>query len=89
MIVAQFLHSMGKSHLPSRAEMLDLPNAVLDGADCLQLSEDVMLGVDPIQCIQLMSKMCKEAEAAMNQPELYKNLSAMVFKYVLILFFQN
>lgn len=83
MCATHLLKSMGKRHLPSRAEMLDVANAILDGSDCLQLSEEVVDGVDPMKCLKMISKICKEAEAAVYQSQLYQNLSSTVsFFYI-------
>lgn len=77
-VSTHILKSMNGDRIPFRSEILDVSNAILDGVDCLQLTEEVMLGSEPIKCIQMLGKMCKEAEAAVFQPQLFNNLSSMV-----------
>jgi pyruvate kinase len=63
----EMLLSMMKSRSPSRADVSDIANAVLDGSDALMLSEETAIGRNPSLCIKVMNKIAKEAEK-------YKNL---------------
>lgn len=58
----QMLDSMRISSTPTRAEVADIANAVLDGTDALMLSDETAVGIHPEQAILTMSKVAKEIE---------------------------
>ncbi|XP_050667601.1 pyruvate kinase-like isoform X2 [Leptidea sinapis] len=73
-ISAHILSSMRYNEVPLRAELLDIANCILDGADALVLSAETAVGHHPIQTVSTLASACKEAEACVWTKQIFHDL---------------
>ena len=65
-IATQILDSMTERPVPTRAEVSDIANSILDGADALMVTGETAVGNHPKKVIKVLKKVIKETEASVS-----------------------
>lgn len=66
----QMLESMTQNVRPTRAEVNDVANAILDGTDAIMLSQETAIGDYPIETVRMMAKIALTTESQRDQGQL-------------------
>lgn len=73
----QMLDSMMRNPRPTRAEVTDVANAILDGSTAIMLSGETAAGKYPVESVRMMYSIAVTTEESLNYPELLKSRSDM------------
>ena len=65
-VSTEMLSSMESKIRPTRAEVSDVSNAVIDGVDAVMLSGETAIGMYPIESVQMMNKIIEETETGLD-----------------------
>ena len=75
-VATQMLESMKTEISPTRAEVSDIANAVMDGTDALMLSAETSTGDHPVECVSTMNTIAMEAESALTSQKIFGHTDA-------------
>lgn len=78
----QMLESMTNNRRPTRAEVTDVVNAILDGTDCVMLSGETAVGQYPVETVEMMNDLAVTAESTIDHASILRRRMADVGKTV-------
>jgi len=74
----QMLGSMTQNVRPTRAEVNDVANAIVDGTDCVMLSEETAIGEYPVEAVQMMSKIAIVTEELYHTNQAHEDVREQI-----------
>lgn len=77
-VATQMLESMRESKRPTRAEVSDVANAIMDGTDAVMLSAETSTGKYPVEAIKTMNSIATKIENVLKPQKLMSNTNASI-----------
>jgi len=74
----QMLESMTDNRRPTRAESTDVANAILDGTDCVMLSEESAMGKYPVDAVAMLAKIAEATEPSRSGFYIHETLKSIL-----------